>query len=267
MVVSSDPHAIGKLGSVELGALRKYLDTRDLGGAVELTEIHRQVLFTNAGVFPNTYETLERYAHLIIKEVLPEISGMVVWFNIGEANIVKSYCSNYTLIRLGSLSSYLWSFPWTKSLAGKKVLVVHPFVETIRQQYSKRSHLWPNNPEILPDFDLDTLHVPMSPALVPPKHKDWFKSLDILKDVMSSKNFDVALIGAGAYSLPLVVHAKKLGRKGIHTGGETQFFFGIKGGRWDKNPFYSKYYNEHWIRTLPEESPPNNIIVEDGCYW
>jgi hypothetical protein len=84
---------------------------------------------------------------------------------------------------------------------------------------------------------------------------------------MSKRDFDIALIGAGAYSLPLAVYAKSLGRIGIHTGGETQFFFGVKGGRWDKNDSYSKYYNEHWVRPSSDETPQNSSIIESGCYW
>lgn len=266
-VLSTKPLAIGKLGSVELCAIRSYLRCHMHSQYAELTAAHRKALFINAGVFPDNCDTLEKYTTLILEQVLPEMNLMGVWFNIGEASIVKKYCHNFIPVRLGSFSSYLWSFPWTKALQGKRVLVVHPFVNTISHQFSKRQYLWPNNPDVLPDFNLDLLCVPVSPALVEPKYENWFETLEILKNEMGKKDFDVALIGAGAFSLPLVVHAKLLGKQGIHTGGETQFLFGVKGGRWDNHPLYNRYYNKFWIRPLPEETAPNNTVIENGCYW
>jgi len=266
-VLSASPVAIGKLGSCELGAIRSCLRYHRHQKFEDLTIAHRQSLFTNAGVFPDNCDTLEKFTTLIVRHVLPEMDLMGVWFNIGEARIVKKYCQNPMPVRLGSFSAYLWSFPWTKALKGKRVLVVHPFVKTIRQQFLRRKYIWSNNPEMLPEFELDLLQVPVSPALMAPKYESWFETLDALKNEMGKKDFDIALIGAGAYSLPLVVHAKHLGKIGIHTGGETQFFFGIKGGRWDYHPLYNVFYNDYWIRPLPEETSPNNKVIENGCYW
>jgi len=140
-------------------------------------------------------------------------------------------------------------------------------MRSIEQQFQKRRQLWGYLSETLPDFKLEVIAVPQSPALVPPRNKDWFESLTLLQDEMARTHFDVALIGAGAYSLPLAVHAKKLGKQGIHLGGETQFLFGIKGGRWDNMPECSKHYNQYWIRPLPEDTPAENKVIENGCYW
>jgi hypothetical protein len=109
--------------------------------------------------------------------------------------------------------------------------------------------------------------VPYQPILAPPRHTDWFQALADMQRQMTAIDFDVALIGAGAYSLPLVVHAKKLGKVGIHMGGAVQLYFGIMGGRWDKNPAIQSFVNESWVRPLPEDTPPNNKLIEGGCYW
>jgi hypothetical protein len=73
----------------------------------------------------------------------------------------------------------------------------------------------------------------------------------------------ILTLGAGAWSLPLVAHAKKLGTKGIHLGGSLQLLFGIKGGRFDSN----QIYNESWTRPLPSEVPANFKKMEQGAYW
>jgi len=73
----------------------------------------------------------------------------------------------------------------------------------------------------------------------------------------------ILTLGAGAWSLPLVAHAKKLGTKGIHLGGSLQLLFGIKGGRFDSN----QIYNESWTRPLPSEVPANFKKMEQGACW
>jgi hypothetical protein len=80
-------------------------------------------------------------------------------------------------------------------------------------------------------------------------------------------DFDIAIIGAGAYGLPLAFHVKSLGKKAIHMGGATQILFGIKGKRWDHHEVISKLYNEHWVRPLPSERPEHYYDIEKGCYW
>jgi hypothetical protein len=99
--------------------------------------------------------------------------------------------------------------------------------------------------------------------MVPPRHRDWFEALEDLKSRMEKMEFDIALVGAGAWSLPLVAHAKAMGKKGIHLGGSLQLMFGIKGGRFDNN----QIYNSHWIRPLFDESPANFRLMENGAYW
>ena len=84
---------------------------------------------------------------------------------------------------------------------------------------------------------------------------------------MEQSDFDVALISAGAYALPLAHHAKKLGKIGITCGGELQLFFGVVGKRWEHMEKVTKYRNEFWVRPSEDERPANWREIEDGCYW
>jgi NADPH-dependent 2,4-dienoyl-CoA reductase/sulfur reductase-like enzyme len=79
-------------------------------------------------------------------------------------------------------------------------------------------------------------------------------------------DFDVALIGAGAYGMPLAAHAKKLGKKAVHMAGVTQILFGIRGRRWEKPPL-TDFFNDSWTRPLAEETPPGFESVDQGAYW
>ena len=58
-----------------------------------------------------------------------------------------------------------------------------------------------------------------------------------------------------------------MGKKAIHMGGSLQLLFGIKGKRWEDMVGYAGMMNEHWVKPLPEETPPNRTKVEDGPYW
>jgi len=79
--------------------------------------------------------------------------------------------------------------------------------------------------------------------------------------------FDVLIVGAGAWGLPLAVFAKKLGKVGIHLGGATQILSGIKGRRWENHPVIASFFNDAWVHPSAEETPLGNERVEGGCYW
>lgn len=91
----------------------------------------------------------------------------------------------------------------------------------------------------------------------------WFDALEHMEAEIAAKDFDVALIGCGAYGFPLAAFVKGLGRQAVHLGGVLQIYFGIKGKRWDG----SGLYNEHWISPSSEERPRGLGKVEEGCYW
>ena len=53
-------------------------------------------------------------------------------------------------------------------------------------------------------------------------------------------DFDIAILGCGAYGYPLASYIKSIGKKAIHIGGATQLIFGIKGKRWEKASFINE---------------------------
>jgi len=159
--------------------------------------------------------------------------------------------------------------PWLEDLAKLRWLVIHPFAKTIRAQLPHLGSLGFYPEASQPDLaqrakDTCILACPQFSYMVPPKHPDWCAALAELKKEMECLDFDIALIGAGAWSLPLAAHAKSIGRKGIHLGGATQLLFGIRGGRFDQWGFD---YHQGWVRPLPEETPANCRLMEEGAYW
>ena len=83
-------------------------------------------------------------------------------------------------------------------------------------------------------------------------------------------DFDIALLGCGAYGFPLAAFIKRdLGRQAVHIGGATQLLFGIRGGRWETNPKSRvlSLFNSAWVRPEEKERPPNFQQHEGGAYW
>ena len=167
---------------------------------------------------------------------------------------------------LADMEPYDYAKPWSRALAGKKVLVIHPFAKTIEAQYQKRENLWENK-DVLPAFELKTIKAVQSIAGEKTPFKDWFEALHHMEEQMDAIDYDIAIIGCGAYGFSLAAHAKRKGKKAVHLGGATQILFGVKGKRWDDMPAVNKFYNEYWVRPLPEETPARKNSVEGGCYW
>ena len=84
---------------------------------------------------------------------------------------------------------------------------------------------------------------------------------------MDQRDYDIALIGCGAYGFHLAAHAKRRQKIGIHLGGATQMLFGIKGKRWENNPRSRGLMNAHWVKPADSERPEKFTLIENGCYW
>lgn len=256
--------AAGKIGESELSGLVSYLRHRDPSGFAARWSKRSRRLFTNAGVFPDNVLAFNQFARTTC-ETLSHLDALAVWYNPGEAHVVRSLAPKATLTGLTCLEPHLWQDPWFALLRSKRVLVVTPFVDSVRTQVGNLGAVWTKKPEMAVPFELATLRTPFAAAISPSPYRDWQTGLDELRREMDNIHFDVAIIGAGAWSLPLAVHAKQLGRVGIHLGGATQILFGVRGKRWDTNPKHAPFITEAWIR--PTERPALLSNIEDGCYW
>lgn len=99
------------------------------------------------------------------------------------------------------------------------------------------------------------------------RFKDWFDALEFMHEETRKIDFDIAIIGCGAYGFPLAAKKKQDGKKAVHLGGATQIMFGIKGKRWDSNLNVCKWYNDDWVYPLDIETPAKRLAVEKGTYW
>ncbi len=226
-------------------------------------------LCSNAGFFPYNIDLGREFYKRMLKD-MPEID--ILGSYIYQEKYVESFLTGIKKrVNLdGFYAPFLWKNPWTKALKGKRVLVVHPFVESIRYQYeNNRTKLW-DNPDVLPEFkELLTLKAVQSIADAKEQpYKDWFEALKYMEDEISKLDFDIAIIGCGAYGMCLAAHIKRMGKIAIHLAGWTQMLFGVYGNRWIKDqPEYSKLINKYWIRPNENERPKGSEKIEGGCYW
>lgn len=257
----SVPFLAGKLGSVELSLLISE-------GQGKYSPQVYQTLSNNAGFFPVNLKNCQKLAE-IYYNTLQKIDILAVWFNEKEDTIIEKYSPNSQLVRLRSLEPYYHQNPWSEALAGKKVLVIHPFADSIQQQFQKnRTNLFPDK-RVLPEFELKTLKAVQSIADNKEKlpFKDWFEALAYMENQISNIDFEVAIIGAGAYGLPLAGFVKSIGKQAIHLGGATQILFGVFGNRWESNEIIKGFQNEYWVRPSSHEVPAGAGKVEGACYW
>ncbi|MCU0450918.1 MAG: hypothetical protein MUC97_13945 [Bernardetiaceae bacterium] len=279
-LASGRPFMVARFGTAELNCVRNYLQMNELasvppglgrywrrikGHEPTWQASVRQGITNNAGFFPPTDTLLARFAQAFIAH-LAQVDVLGVWHQAGEGETVQQLLPQAQLVKLRCLEPYYHAQPWSRVLAGKKVLVVHPFEDSIRQQMQKRALLFAD-PLVLPPFELRTVRAVQSIAGNATGYPDWFAAYDDMCQRIAATDFDVAIIGAGAYGLPLASFVKQLGKQAVHLGGATQILFGIKGKRWDDHPPIAALYNAHWQRPLPSEVPQAHTRVEDGCYW
>ena len=264
-----DPCLVARLGASELRAVSYFTRWSWLRKAgFPYPRSVRTVMRQNAGFFPATSPELDRFAATFL-DAASKTDVMAVWFNRNEHRIVQRYCPSASLIELGCLESMRFERPWTAALAAKTVLVIHPFVRSIESQYrAHRSELF-SNPDVLPEFELKTMASVQSIAGNTGGFGSWFDALDDMRDRIGREQFDIAIVGAGAYGLPLAAFVKSIGKQAVHMGGATQVLFGIAGRRWEEEyrDSIGAMFNEHWVRPLPEETPERAATVEGGSYW
>ncbi len=259
------PFFLGRLGSVELECLCHYLYflKRRVTKSEGYPNNVKMMMTMNAGFFPAEDSLLDQFAERYMAGLKKMDFIWSMWFSAFEDRLYHEFYPNKMIADYdNTVFPYDRKNPWTTALKGKKVLVIHPFEESIRQNYEKRDKLF-HNREFLPEFELITLKAVQSIAGNQTEYSDWFEALESMQKQIDKIDFDIALIGAGAYGLPLGEYIRGLGRKAIHIGGILQLFFGIKGKAWNRLGIY----NEYWTSPRENEIPSDYKKVEAGRYW
>ena len=259
-ILRGEPFVFGRCGATEM---RTAADWLEHGG--HFTDRTRQDIQNLSGVFPTDDATLVRFCQYYV-DCVHNADLLALW-DVGAERQVIRECRGTLFTKLRALEPYYHAQPWSAALAGKKVLVVHPFKATILQQYARREQLFPGT-QILPEFaSLTVVQAVQGLAGQKTGYNSWFDALAAMEAEMDAADYEVAIIGAGAYGLPLATHARDTGHVAIQMSGATQLLFGIKGKRWDDHPVIGKLYNDAWVRPAESEGIARRETVEGGSYW
>lgn len=265
MVLSGKSFAATRFGGTETKTIADVLYTKAGGKFGGVSDRTLTRIMQLSGFFPADKDALNHFVDLYM-DCCADIDLLGVWNILLQSYLADECVTNAELSELRMFEPYYFEHPWTRALEGKRVVVIHPFAGTIESQYQKRQQLFENK-EILPEFELRCVKAVQTLAGNKCEHETWFDALEWMYQEAMKEEFDVALIGCGAYGLPLAVKIKQAGKQAVHVGGSLQLFFGIKGNRWDNHDVIGQLYNEAWVRPSEMEMIKKADIVEGGCYW
>ncbi len=213
---SDAPFLASRLGATELAAVNNYLEiqrSESVNGRLArlLCEVRDQAntwrpqirlrMPLLSGFFPADDENLEQFARLYL-DCLRETDLFGVWYLPGEAEVIRDFAPKARLTHLKGLEPYYYAEPWSRVLAARRVLVVHPFAESIERQYRKRHALFSDS-SVLPEFELQTLPAVQSIGGRHSRYASWFEALDDMRQQINARQFDVAIVACGRLRAPL----------------------------------------------------------------
>lgn len=146
---------------------------------------------------------------------------------------------------------------WYHILTNKNVLLINSFAPLMEKQYlsGNLSKIDPNFPVL---SNIQSYRTPYT-LLNNGPDKNFFETLDRVKQDISSINFDIAIIAFGSYAVLLSDYCHKLGKTGISIGSRMHNMWGVDPKMKDNPLFISKlpdeYIPEYWYK------------IEKGGYW
>lgn len=308
-IESGEPFMASRFGFFELAVMRMY----EFGKKNKYQTVMDNV-YNCAGFFPND-TALGYQFNEVMKESIKVCDLLGLSHELCENYFMNRFmdksakaAKDFSVYNICEMDN-----SWTTALKGKKVLVVTPFTETVESQYKNRDKLFIDKDAFcktdsdidigdegnakdaysyldskdasdmaneagyrLPEFELLTYKSLLTVGdLRDDRFKTWFDALEFMTEEILKLDFDIALLGCGAYGMALAARIKKADKQAIHMGGTTQLVFGIMGRRWDgsrfggidhMDPKVARFYNKYW--TYPLEGKPDEANkVEYGPYW
>lgn len=240
-------------------------------------KIERSLIYSlnnNNGIYASNENQIINWCGHYIKSI-EESNALATWENavVKEQTILKP--DGIPSIHTRVLEPfYLCSEnikPWSHYLQGKKILIISPFVESIKSQNETNFQLFSDDRRIFLDDQEFVYYKAYNTSAGNHAHDNWGETFDIMCDEISKLDFDVALLGCGGYGLPLCRYIKKsLNKSVIYIGGGLQMVFGVMGKRWEQSEYWKKMiqiHNPKLIRPSGDEVLKNCHKVENACFW
>ena len=281
---SNRPIMLGRFGTTELNTFLNYLQVSGKNiDSEKFSKINyifdrclpnfftrrNKILMSNlSGFFPTTDTELLKWGDRVFDD-LKCLDALFIWQE--SEKYIKTYLKDKDKILCSDMYyPYLFKNPWTSVLKGKKVLVISPFAELIKEQYTNKRELLFKDPNVLPLFkSLETItaYNVLGGNNCYSNINSWMEALIDMEKQMDNLDYEIAIIGCGAYAFDLAAYAKRSGKKAITMCGSLQVLFGIYGTRYEEFLKDNGILNENWIRPGEKFKPKGYEKVEHGAYW
>jgi hypothetical protein len=279
-VEKSKGFALGKIGFTEQFFLNHPLFMSTQPNLQKLKAYQVAANFhclRQAGVFPSNLNFLNNFSAFLSNAV-------------GKLDVLGLFGSplERVLINYYQFSSYLVKYRYTepdRSIPNKKnycylpffenkrVLLIAPFGHFLKERAKQQifEDVWSKTkkPWFKPS-SVDSIEFPYAYELkTQKKFGDILNLYEYICQKIDPKNFDIAMIAAGALAIPIASYIKSKKKTALSLGGHLQVLFGVKGARWRDDPTWiNQYFNEAWV-DMPKNYHPHNksYLTDRGAYW
>jgi hypothetical protein len=278
---TENPFFVGRNGTIEVEVLYFWLTHRHQAGAsrkLEYAEAHKKYLENNAGVFPTTAESLDRWCEEYVEALSNMNCCAAGWYQpmVNKERALLDGFARTTCYRcpLRSLEPYYApaGLRWTEKLKGRRVCVVSSFADTMQKQLGKA--IWTGDRAgLLEGPEWSFVRTGYAPSVAagragwPSGCESWEQAVTYMVAEVELARAEVAVIGCGGLGMVIAGRLRKKGISCIVMGGAIQVLFGIKGKRWATHGVISGFWNDAWVSPAADEIPEGAASVEGGCYW
>jgi hypothetical protein len=229
----------------------------------------------NAGIKLTSIKSILKYSELYL-DAFKLCDAYFDWDKTG--NYIQHIALSHDFITTNFNKNKFWALsldifynihnnPWTQALNGKRLLIISPFIESMKSKLDILPEVY--GVDLFPNCEFIFLKPPQTHAAMPSDEFDielerFIEEIKKIKD-----DFDIALCSCGGYANLVCAEIFKMNKSAIYVGGVLQMFFGIYGNRWltEKPEILRIYMNKHWSRPSENEKPEGHTNIEKGCYW
>jgi hypothetical protein len=280
-LASNSPFIIPRIAGIEnnfavFAHIKRATNTNEVDGYFQQVA---PAMKTNAGIYLPNINSIMRYSELYLKafencELMGawEAQGTYIQHIAQSYEFMRNSFQNKRMFWVFALDIFHYIYDskaWTKSLKDKRILIISPFIDSIREKVPIRDKLY-DGVDLFPGCSFIYAKPPMTQAGEPSRDfetelNEFTKRLDYIKN-----DYDVALVSCGGYgNLVCNYIFEKHKKSAIYVGGVLQMYFGVLGSRWlkERPDVVRLYLNPHWSKPKASERPLNCDQVEGGCYW
>jgi hypothetical protein len=237
------------------------------------------ILKNNSGIKITNRENIVKYSEYYLQsfDICDLYLDWLPFSNVGvyiiepllfiHKNFKKKRIDALTLDIYNHIHNNPHNNPWIQELKNKRILIISPFINSIKKQLNIRDKIY--GIELFPNCKFIFIKPPQTHGTNISEEFD-IELLKLLTNIKNIENdFDIALLSCGGYGNIVCSYIYNIGKSAIYIGGVLQMYFGIYGKRWEiETPEILKIYkNEYWIKPDENERPINFKNIENGCYW